>query len=122
VKFDFPNPYGVYLHDTPSKSSFSHAQRAESHGCVRLEHAVALARTLVAEEPGASAERVDRILRSGRTARLKLSRSVPVRLVYLTAVPKAETILYLPDVYGWDPRLLALLDRYQAPRTSRAPR
>lgn len=121
VKFDFPNPYGVYLHDTPSKSTFSHSQRAASHGCVRLEHAVALARTLVAEEPGASPERVDRILRSGRTARLKLSRAIPVRLLYLTAVPKGETIDYLPDVYGWDSRLLALLDRYQAPRASRSP-
>jgi len=122
VKFDFPNPYGVYLHDTPSKSTFSHAQRAASHGCVRLEHAVALARALVAEEPGAPADRVDRILRSGRTVRLKLTRAIPVRLVYLTAVPREGAIIYLPDVYGWDPRLLALLDRYQAPRASRSPR
>lgn len=114
VKFDFPNPYRVYLHDTPTKSTFSHSQRAASHGCVRLEHAVALARTLVAEEPGASAERVDRILSSGKTARLTLTRPVPVRLIYLTAVPQAGSVRYLPDVYGWDPKLLALLDRYEA--------
>ena len=68
VKFDFPNPYAVYLHDTPTKSTFSQPQRAASHGCVRLEHAVELARTLVAEEPGASAGRIDRILTSGKTA------------------------------------------------------
>jgi murein L,D-transpeptidase YcbB/YkuD len=122
VKFDFPNAYAVYLHDTPSKSTFSQAQRAASHGCVRLERAVALARTLVAEEPGSSAERVDRLLSSGKTARLKLTRSIPVRLIYLTAVPKDGTIAYLPDVYGWDPKLLALLDHYQAPRRSRSPR
>jgi murein L,D-transpeptidase YcbB/YkuD len=120
VKFDFPNPYAVYLHDTPTKSTFNQSQRTESHGCVRLEHAVELARTLVAEEPGSSAARVDTILRSGRTARLKLSHAIPVRLIYLTAVPNGGPITYLPDVYGWDARLLALLDRYQAPRTSRS--
>jgi murein L,D-transpeptidase YcbB/YkuD len=122
VKFDFPNPYAVYLHDTPSKSTFSQSQRTASHGCVRLERAVELARTLVSEEPGSSAARVDRLLSSGKTARLKLTRSIPVRLIYLTAVPKEGSIAYLPDVYGWDAKLLALLDRYQAARTRGSPR
>lgn len=122
VKFDFPNPYAVYLHDTPSKSTFSRSQRTASHGCVRLQHAVALARTLAAEQPGASDGQVDEILTSGRTARLKLARPIPVRLIYLTAVPREGTISYLPDVYGWDRKLLVLLDRYQAPPRSRAPR
>ncbi|MGC1303066.1 MAG: L,D-transpeptidase family protein [Caulobacteraceae bacterium] len=116
VKFDFPNPYAVYLHDTPSKASFNLTQRTASHGCVRLQHAVELARVLAAEEPGLSAERVDKILSSGRTVRLKLASPVPVRLMYLTAEPKGDEIAYLPDVYGWDARLLALLDRYSAPR------
>ncbi|HKR86894.1 MAG TPA: L,D-transpeptidase family protein, partial [Phenylobacterium sp.] len=110
------NPYAVYLHDTPSKSTFNQAQRTASHGCVRLEHAVELARTVVGEEPGSSEGRVDRILASGRTARMKLARPIPVRLMYLTAVPKDDGIVFLPDVYGWDPRLLGLLDRYQAAR------
>jgi murein L,D-transpeptidase YcbB/YkuD len=116
VKFDFPNPYAVYLHDTPSKASFSLAQRTASHGCVRLQHAVELARILATEEPGLSAERVDKILASGKTVRLKLASPVPVRLIYLTAEPKEEGVAYLPDVYGWDAELLALLDRYSARR------
>jgi murein L,D-transpeptidase YcbB/YkuD len=116
VKFDFPSAYSVYLHDTPSKASFSLTQRTASHGCVRLQHAVELARTLAAEEPGLSADRVDNILASGKTVRLKLAHPVPVRLMYLTAVSKDGEIAYLPDVYGWDPELLALLDRYGAPR------
>jgi len=41
---------------------------------------------------------------------------VPVRLMYFTAEPKGDTIAYLPDVYGWDPVLLALLDRYSTSR------
>jgi murein L,D-transpeptidase YcbB/YkuD len=115
VKFDFPNPYAVYLHDTPSKASFSLSRRTASHGCVRLQHAVELARTVASHEPGLSAERVDRILTSGKTVRLKLAEPIPVRLMYLTAVPKGDAIAYLPDVYGWDSQLLALLDRYSTP-------
>ncbi len=119
VKFDFPNPYAVYLHDTPSKASFNQSRRAASHGCIRLQRAVELARILAAEEPGLSPERVDQILASGKTVRLKLTRPVPVRLMYLTAVPTGDTIAYPPDVYGWDAKLLALLDRYEARRRRR---
>lgn len=112
VKFDFPNDYAVYLHDTPSKAAFNRAQRTVSHGCVRLARAVELARTLIAQQPGWSAARVDKVLASGRTTRVKLDRPVPVRLMYETAVPHADQIFYLPDVYGWDAKLLGLLDRY----------
>jgi murein L,D-transpeptidase YcbB/YkuD len=118
VKFDFPNPYGVYLHDTPTRSTFSQTTRTASHGCVRLERAVELARTLVAEE-GSSSARIDSILNSGRTARLMLTPAIPVRLIYLTAVANGDTISYLPDVYGWDAKLLALLDRYSTPTRAR---
>jgi murein L,D-transpeptidase YcbB/YkuD len=121
VKFDFPNPYAVYLHDTPTKSTFGQTRRTASHGCVRLERAVELARTVVADD-GGSPERVDRLLDSGRTARLKLSHPIPVRLLYLTAEPKDGRIVYLPDVYGWDAKLLALLDRYQGRPSSASSR
>jgi murein L,D-transpeptidase YcbB/YkuD len=112
VKFDFPNDYAVYLHDTPAKAAFNRAQRTVSHGCVRLARAVELARTLISQQPGWSAARVNKVLASGKTVRVKLDRPVPVRLMYETAVPHADQILYLPDVYGWDTKLLGLLDRY----------
>lgn len=114
VKFDFPNDYAVYLHDTPSKSAFNRAQRTVSHGCVRLARAVELARTLVSRQPGWSAERLDKALASGRTSRVKLDQPVPVRLMYLTALPQGDQVAYLQDVYGWDAKLLGLLDRYEA--------
>jgi murein L,D-transpeptidase YcbB/YkuD len=116
VKFNFPNPYAVYLHDTPSKASFALAQRTASHGCVRVQHAVELARTVAEDEPGLSPARVDKVLASGRTGWLKLARPVPVRLMYLTARPGADGIVYGPDVYSWDPVLLGLLDRYSTRR------
>ena len=48
VKFMFPNPYSVYLHDTPSKSLFNRTVRAFSHGCIRIEKPVELAEYLFA--------------------------------------------------------------------------
>jgi murein L,D-transpeptidase YcbB/YkuD len=115
VKFDFANPYAVYLHDTPAKAAFASSQRAVSHGCVRLAQAVPFAKTLLANEPGWSAERVDAVLASGETTRVTLTRRTPVRLIYLTAFPANGRIAFRPDVYGWDSRLLQLLDHPPAP-------
>lgn len=110
VKFDFANPYSVYLHDTPAKAAFSRSQRAVSHGCVRLAQAVDFAKTLLADEPGWSAEKVDETLASGQTTRVNLTHKVPVRLIYLTAFPEGGRIAFRPDVYGWDAQLLQMLD------------
>ena len=114
MKFDFPNPYAVYLHDTPSKAAFNQTSRAVSHGCVRLQAALPLAKTLLAEENGWSPERVDEVIASQATTSVKLPRPIPVRLIYLTAFPDAGRIAFRPDIYGWDETLLSLLDRATA--------
>lgn len=115
VKFDFANPYAVYLHDTPAKAAFARTQRTVSHGCVRLAQAVAFAKTLLAKEPGWSADRVDKTLASGETVRVGLTHKVPVRLIYLTAFPEGDHVAFRPDVYGWDAKLLNMLDHPPAP-------
>jgi murein L,D-transpeptidase YcbB/YkuD len=109
VKFDFKNPYSVYLHDTPSKAAFNRTNRAVSHGCVRLEKAVDFARLLLGEN-GWPPEKVDAAIASGQTQTVALRRPVPVRLVYLTAYPLDGGVGFAPDVYGWDAKLLQLLD------------
>jgi murein L,D-transpeptidase YcbB/YkuD len=111
VKFEFANPYAVYLHDTPSKAAFGQSGRAVSHGCVRLERALDLANLILAGEPGWSPERVAEVIASEQTTTVKLRQPVPVRLLYLTAVPSAGGIAVLPDVYGWDADLLRRLDQ-----------
>ena len=110
VKFNFPNSYSVYLHDTPSKAAFDRSQRSVSHGCVRLEKAMAFAKLLLSSVPGWSADRVDQVIASGETTDVKLPRRVPVRLLYLTAFPDGGRIAFRPDVYGWDEKVLQLLD------------
>ena len=51
VKFVFPNAFGVYLHDTPDDALFARPRRAFSHGCIRLEQPVALARWVLSDLP-----------------------------------------------------------------------
>jgi murein L,D-transpeptidase YcbB/YkuD len=112
VKFDFDNPYAVYLHDTPSKAAFNRSSRAVSHGCVRLERAMDLANLILSEQPGWSPQRIQDVIATGETTTVKLTKAVPVRLMYLTATPSPSGIAYLPDVYGWDAPLIALLDKH----------
>lgn len=50
IKFDFENPFQVYLHDTPGKSLFSKSKRFFSHGCMRIEKAIELGRILLAQD------------------------------------------------------------------------
>ena len=58
VKFLFPNPYDIYLHDTPSEGLFASEGRAFSHGCVRLEHPKALAKYLLRNRPEWTDEKI----------------------------------------------------------------
>ena len=64
IKLMCPNEYDVYLHDTPQHSRFSVAVRNYSHGCVRVEHAVELADSLVAWTSG-DTSRVDSLVTQG---------------------------------------------------------
>lgn len=103
VKFDMQDRYAIYLHDTPFKSLFSRSQRHLSHGCVSIADAVAFARRLARESRQGA--RFDRLLASGRTGTVQLDASIPVRLIYQTAlVDDTGAVTFRPDVYGWDVR------------------
>ncbi len=110
VKFDFNNPYSVYLHDTPSKAAFGRDQRAVSHGCVRLEQALALAKAVLSVNRDWPEARIEQALASGETVRASLGRRVPVRLIYLTAYPSGGRVAFHKDAYGWDGQVLERLD------------
>ena len=94
MKFMFPNPQGVYLHDTPDKELLNEAARLFSGGCVRLEDAPRLAQWLY----GAPLE----IQTTQPEQPIDLDRPVPVYLAYLTAVPSDGQIVYYNDIYGTD--------------------
>jgi len=110
VKFEFDNAYGVYMHDTPAKTAFSLAQRSVSHGCVRLQHALDLAKALLSSKSGSSPEGIDQALASGDTQTVNLPQSVPVFLLYWTAYVQNGQMILRQDPYGWDDMVVRLLD------------
>ena len=117
VKFDFPNPHAVYLHDTPARALFAHQERAASHGCVRLERPVELAAALLEGDPEWTLERLRAAIDKGRTLRIPVRPPVAVVLTYQTAFAEADgSVHFRPDVYGRDTKLtLALANRLEMP-------
>ena len=103
VKFMFPNPYNIYLHDTPSKSLFAQEVRDFSHGCIRLGDPIDFAHALLAVQTTDPAGEFARFLNTGRETSVKLDKPVPVHLVYFTARPSSKGRMeYRRDVYGRD--------------------
>jgi murein L,D-transpeptidase YcbB/YkuD len=110
VKFMFPNPYNIYLHDTPSKSLFAKEVRAFSHGCIRVADPFDLAHALLAVQSSDAEAEFDAKLQTGDETTVKLLEPVPVHLVYFTAYPGAKgRIGYRRDIYGRDEALFAAL-------------
>jgi murein L,D-transpeptidase YcbB/YkuD len=106
VKFDFDNPYGVYLHDTPSQGTFDRYSRLASHGCVRLAHPVDLAKLMLQGAPDWAPDAIDAALAKGDTVRARLPDPVAVYLFYWTAYASADgKVTFLGDPYGWDGQL-----------------
>jgi murein L,D-transpeptidase YcbB/YkuD len=107
VKFDFVNPYGVYLHDTPSRARFNSFSRLASHGCVRLEKPVVLAKAMLTGDPAWTPEAVDAAIAAGKTVRAQLPEPIAVFLLYWTAyVTPDGQVNFRDDPYGWDSQLV----------------
>ncbi|MFD1950849.1 murein L,D-transpeptidase [Sphingomonas arantia] len=102
LKFDFDNPYSVYLHDSPAQAAFSRWDRLASHGCVRLAKPVELADLLLANDP-TYAGNVKPAIDAGETKRARLANPVTVYLLYWTAfASSAGQINFRADPYDWD--------------------
>jgi murein L,D-transpeptidase YcbB/YkuD len=112
VKFLFPNPWNIYLHDTPSKALFQRETRAFSHGCIRIGKPFDLAYALLAPQQPDPETYFQDILKTGKETVVTLDPPVPVHLVYFTAWPNgAGRIEYRDDVYGRDAALWAAMER-----------
>ncbi len=99
MKFMFPNPQGIYLHDTPNKELLNEDARLFSGGCVRLEDAPRLARWLYGKPLSWKGARTEQPV--------KLPEPLPVYLIYQTAVPSGDRIVFYEDIYGRDRSMLA---------------
>ena len=110
VKFMFPNDHAVYLHDTPSKYLFNRAERAFSHGCIRVENPFDFAEQLLGKD-GWTQEKFQDALDSEETQTVMLSTPLPVLLLYWTAVVRKDgTVVFYNDVYERDRAISDALD------------
>jgi murein L,D-transpeptidase YcbB/YkuD len=102
IKFLFPNPYAVYLHDTPSKSFFQRDYRALSHGCMRVMNPWDFAAALLKHDPNVSVARLRKLV-GGKETAVNLSTHIPVHITYFTAwVDAAGDLQVRSDLYGHD--------------------
>ena len=106
VKFMFPNPYNIYLHDTPAKDLFMKEVRDFSHGCIRLHEPFDFAYALLEKQTDEPQSEFQNALKSQEETIILLSKSVPVHITYRTAFTKAGGgIEFRRDIYGRDQKI-----------------
>ncbi|HSA45729.1 MAG TPA: L,D-transpeptidase family protein [Candidatus Competibacteraceae bacterium] len=117
IKFMFPNPYSIYLHDTPSRELFSRNQRTYSSGCIRISNPVELAEYLLKHDPKWNKDTIKTASTSGKQRVVNLPQKVPVYLLYWTAWVDADGLLHFrDDIYQRDKPMMRAL--YQDEKAS----
>jgi L,D-transpeptidase YcbB len=112
IRFNFPNRFLVYQHDTPDKQLFGNDTRADSHGCMRVQDPARYAEVLLNIARPSENWTVDKIKRMFGTAEQDIQLPTPiwVHLTYQTAfVDDADKLQIRRDVYAQDGRLLAAI-------------
>lgn len=103
IKFVMPDSYDVYLHDTPAKELFEQSRRDFSHGCIRVENPVLLGSWVLRNNAGWSPAHILSAMTGQTTLTVRLSRPVPVLIVYGTAVVMEDgEVRFFDDIYGYD--------------------
>ena len=112
IRFNFPNKFLVYQHDTPDKNLFARDDRAFSHGCMRVQNPDQYASVLlnITEPNGHYSPEKIRSMYGQSEIDLKFPTPIPVNITYQTAfVDDAGKLEFRKDVYGRDATMLALL-------------
>lgn len=113
VKLIFPNENDVYLHDTPSTRLFARARRDFSHGCIRVEKPAELAAWVLRNNPAWTLQCVRDAMQFGQdNVSVKLAKSIPVFIVYGTAIAYENgEVHFSEDIYKFDAQLIAALNK-----------
>lgn len=111
IRFNFPNKFLVYQHDTPDKNLFAKEERAFSHGCMRVQNPDQYAATvlnIVMPNEHYTPEKV-RSMYGNSERDIKFATPLPVNITYQTAFVEGGKLQIRKDVYGRDAIMLALL-------------
>lgn len=112
VKFNFHNPYGVYLHDTNSKRYFKTSSRAQSHGCIRLENFIDFADFLVRDDSvHYTHDSLQVYFAKQEQKKIKLKKTLPIFTRYYTANADSTGLKLYIDVYRKDEEMMNLIYR-----------
>ena len=113
VKFNLPNKWDIYLHDTPHRGDFNKRDRALSSGCIRLSRPQDLAIFILGEleKRNYTQGRLDSIIATHKTRWEILKNKIPVHITYLTAFEDTTGthLQFTRDIYHRDAKLMALL-------------
>ena len=111
IKFMFPNPYAVYLHDTSAPELFGRAEHTFSSGCIRVENPVSLGEWVLKDSPQWNAATLEQAIGTGKTQTVLLAKPLTVMLLYWTVAFDGEwNPIFLRDVYKRDDAVLQALD------------
>ncbi len=112
IRFNFPNRFLVYQHDTPDKHLFAHDKRAYSHGCMRVQDPVKYAEVLlsIALPNGGYTQQRIRQLYGPAEHNINFPTPIPVHITYQTAfVDDAGELQVRPDIYNIDAKTRNLI-------------
>jgi murein L,D-transpeptidase YcbB/YkuD len=112
IRFNFPNKFLVYQHDTPDKHLFAKEERAFSHGCMRVQNPLLYGEKLLSlalPQENYTAARLEKMF-GGSEININFPKNIWVHLTYQTAFVDDEGKLQLrKDVYGWDQRMIQIM-------------
>jgi murein L,D-transpeptidase YcbB/YkuD len=112
VKFMFPNPNNVYLHDTPAKQLFDREVRTFSHGCIRMQNPKAFAELLLKNKPAWNSDKIWEAMNQSKEQIVQLDKKIPVVITYFTLILDSKgRPQFQQDVYARDLEVLTLLRR-----------
>ena len=102
IKFEFDNAYAIFIHDTPNKSLFQRSRRDFSHGCVRVDKALELARTVLEDDGNPYANKIDDILNRNNQVYVELNEPLPIVIEYIPVTTNEKgNLVFCGDPYGW---------------------
>jgi murein L,D-transpeptidase YcbB/YkuD len=105
IKFIFPNNQNIYLHHTPAEQLFSRTRRDFSHGCIRVEEPVELAKFVLRDNPEWTEAAIRQAMHAGTSRTIRLDKPLPVLIAYSTVLVKNGKVFFFPDIYQQDSRL-----------------
>ena len=115
VKFNLPNPWDIYLHDTPHRDDFGKRDRFLSSGCIRLQYPKEMAIYILSDmekKKNYTPGRLDSIIATHKTKWEILKTKIPVHIAYLTAYADTtgKHVQFMRDIYFRDDKLISLLN------------